>query len=154
MGPPSASTRWLLAAAGILVAITVAGLVLGGGQRADLDEDGPPAAVRDFLTAFEERDVEGMRAALAADRRDACSDEEIRRATRGGTGTDTRAVLVDTEVSDGHAEVEVRLTEHHGEPPFGGGYTHTEIFEVVREDGDWVVTRMPWSYRACPGWTS
>lgn len=154
MRPPPPSTRWLLVAAGVLIAITVAGLVVGAGDRgADLDEDEPAAAVRDFMRAFEDRDAEGMRATLAADLRSACSDEEVRRTTRAGSDAEVRATLVATEELDGHAEVEVRRTEHHGEPPFGGGYERTEVFELAREDGDWAITTVPWGYHACPGWS-
>ncbi len=153
MGPPAASTRWLLVAAGVLVMIAVAGLVLGGDRLADLDEDAPEATVRDFLAAHADRDGDRLRATVAADLRDACDPDEIRRALRARRSSDVRVTLVDVEEFAGRAEVEVRRVEHRGEPPFGGGdLERLEVFELAREDGAWVITRVPWGYDACPQW--
>lgn len=158
MGPSLApSTRWLLVAAGLVVVVAVAGLAVGGRTSPETVEEGTPAAaVRDFLTAHQDRDVEQLRELVARDLRDACDEDELRRGTRDqfDRDTDFRAVLVDTEEFNGTAEVEVRRTEHHGEPPFGGGgYERTEIFELTREGGDWRISLVPWSYRACPEWS-
>ena len=157
MEPPAASTRWLLAAAVVLAAVVVLALLVGGdADRAALDDtDDPAGPVRDFLVAVEERDVEGLRATVAADLREACDAEQLRRATREPRQRDVRATLVEIEERNGDAEVEVRLTEHRGEPPFGGGgYERTEVFELTREDGNWVITHVPWSYtHLCPEWS-
>ena len=156
MEPPAASTRWLLAAAAALAAVVVlALLVSGGADRADLDADDPAATVRDFLVAVEERDVEELRATVAADLREACDADELRRSTRDDHGRDDRATLVEVHELNGDAEVEVRLTEHRGEPPFGGGgRERTEVFELTREDENWVITHVPWGYtHLCPEWS-
>ncbi len=156
MEPPAASTRWLLAAAGVLAAVVVLGLLIGGdAEPPALDADDPAATVRDFLVAAEERDAEGLRASVAADLREACDVDDLRRATRDQRHRDVRATLVEVEELDGHAEVEVRLTEHRGEPPFGGGgYERTEVFELTREDGAWAITHVPWGYtHLCPEWS-
>ena len=156
MEPPAASTRWLLVAAGVLAAVVVLGLVVAdAGDPPDLDVDEPAATVRDFLLAVDERHVEVLHATIAADLREACDAEQLRRATREQRPRDLRATLVDVHEFDGDAEVEVRLTEHRGEPPFGGGgYERTEVFELSREEGTWVITHVPWSYaHLCPEWS-
>lgn len=152
MGPPAASTRWLLAAGAVLATLTVVGLVVAGGE-ADLEPDEPAATVRDFLVAYEQRDVEGLRAALTPELRQACSAQQLRRAVRDRPDVEVRTTLVATELVDGHAEVEVRRTEHRGEPPLGqGGIERTEVFELIREADDWLITYVPWDYHACPEW--
>ena len=156
MEPPAASTRWLLVAAGVLAAVVVLGLLVGGdADRADLDADDPAATVRDFLVAVQERDGEALRGTVAAELREACDAEQLRRATRDRHHRDVRATLVEVHELDGHAEVEVRRTEHRGEPPFGGGGSErTEVFELTRERGSWFITHVPWSYtRLCPEWS-
>jgi hypothetical protein len=156
MEPPAASTRWLLAAAAILAAIVALGLLVGQDPDGpELDTDDPAATVRDFLLAVEDRDVEGLRTSLAAEHREACDADELWRATRGQRHRDVRATLVEVRELDGEAEVEVRRTEHRGEPPFGGGgHSRTEVFELTRERGAWVVTHVPWSYtHLCPEWS-
>jgi hypothetical protein len=156
MEPPAASTRWLLAAAAVLAAAVVLGLLVGtDADPADLDADDPAATVRDFLLAVQERDGDALRGTVAAELREACDAEQLRRAIRGQQHRDVRATLVEVHELDGHAEVEVRRTEHHGEPPFGGGGSErTEVFELTRERGAWVITRVPWSYtHLCPEWS-
>ena len=152
---PAASTTWLLVAAGVLAAVVAAALVARGGATApDAVADASPAAtVRDFLVAHRDRDVADLRATLARDLRTTCEDDELRRATRDRRDADARVVLVGTEEFDGTAEVEVRRTEHRGEPPFGaGGYERTEVFELVREGGAWRISQPPWSYPTCAEW--
>lgn len=153
---PAPSTVWLLVAAGLLAAVVVAALVAGGGEAtSDAVEEGTPAAaVRDFLAAHRDRDIERLRELVARDLRDACDDDELRRGTRDHRDTDFRTVLADTEEFDGTAEVEVRRTDHQGEPPFGGGgHERTEVFELTRENTDWRISQVPWGYHACPGWS-
>jgi hypothetical protein len=155
MEPPAASTRWLLAAAGVLAAVVVVGLLIGGDEPPALDTDDPAATVRDFLLALQERDGDGLLAAVAADLREDCDPEQLRRATRGQSNRDVRATLVEVRELDGYVEVEVRRTEHRGEPPFGGGgYERTDVFELTREGGAWHITQVPWSYGLlCPEWS-
>lgn len=154
-GPLAASTRWLLGAAAVVALIAVAGVVAGGGGRdaADLEEGSPAAVVRDLLQALEDRDPDAMRATLAPGLRGACTDAELRRRAREERRTEQRVTLVGTEELDGTAEVEVRRTEHRGEPPFGGpDHERTEVFELARRDGRWAITHVPWSHHACPEW--
>jgi hypothetical protein len=156
MEPPAASTRWLLVAAGVLAGVVVLGLLVAdAGDPPDLDVDEPAATVRDFLLALQERDGEGLLATVTADLREDCDPEQLRRATRGQRNRDVRATLVEVRELDGYAEVEVRRTEHRGEPPFGGGaYERTEVFELTREGGAWHITQVPWSYGLlCPEWS-
>jgi ketosteroid isomerase-like protein len=153
MGPPAASTRWLLAAGTVLATLTVVGLAVGGGE-AELEPDEPAATVRDFLVAVEQRDVDGLRAAVAPDLRQACSAEELRRATRDRPDAEVRTTLVATELVGDRAEVEVRRTEHRGEPPLGRGeIERTEVFELTRDGDDWLITHVPWGYHTCPEWS-
>ena len=151
---PAGSTTWLLVAAGVLAAVVAAALVARGATAPDGVADASPAAtVRDFLVAHRDRDVAGLRATLARDLRAACDEDELRRATRDRRDADARVVLVGTEEFDGTAEVEVRRTEHRGEPPFGaGGYERTEVFELVREGGAWRISQLPWGYPTCAEW--
>lgn len=152
----ASSTRWLLGAGALIVLVAVLGLVVGDarGGADQFPEGSPEAVVRDFITAVRDRDTAGMREVLAPGLRGACDERDMRRLGRDDGDTEARVTLADTEVLNGTAEVEVRRSDHTGEPPFGdAGYTRSEVFELTRHQGDWLIRRVPWSYHACPGWS-
>lgn len=147
------STRWLIGLLAVAGVLAVAALVLSeAGQRpADLDASSPEGVVQRYLTAVAEGDDDALRETLHSERLRECRDGEP------GLDLDHRspdftAELRDVERDDDEAEVTVRITEHHGEPPFdSGGYDHTEVFELGRDDGAWRVTGESWPYLGCPG---
>lgn len=151
---PAPSTRLLFAVAGLVASIALAALVVGGSDRAELDEDAPAGVVSDFLEALDARDGPGLRRTLAPDLREDCSSEDVRRGTRDRHHTAGRVRLVGTEEFGGTVEVEVRESGYGGEPPFGDpGYETTEVFALRRHEGRWVITDVPWPYDVCGRWS-
>ncbi len=65
--------------------------------------------------------------------------------------TSFRAVLEDQSDGGSTAVVTVQVTESDASGPFDDGYSHSERFSLVREDGAWRLSGTPWPLYACPG---
>lgn len=147
------STRWLIGLLAVVTVLAVAALVLSqaGERPADLAASSPEGVVQRYLTAIAEDDEDALRGTLHSERLRDCRDGEPE-LDPGHRSPDFTAELRDVERDGDEAEVTVRITEHDGEPPFdSGGYDHTEVFELARDDGAWRITGESWPYLGCPG---
>lgn len=117
---------------------------------AELTPGSPEASVQRYLAAVADGDVEALRATLHDERADDCSEDALRRATERGEDLEVSVTLRGVERDGDEAEVTVRITEYHGEPPLdGGGYEHTETFRLERDDGRWGIVDPGWPYLGC-----
>ena len=142
----SASTRWLAGVAVVVVLVLAAGIGAAalGGRAPQYAEGSPERAVQDYLAAVGDRDSTAAQTFFSAELRSRCRDyprDMISRQSRQGL----RATLERTTVHGDTAEVRVRITESYGDAPFNSNESsHTEVFALVREDGQWRFTDSPW----------
>lgn len=137
----------------VLGVALVAILVASAREPSDLPAGSPEAVVQRYLRAVADGDPRSIRDTYAPELRDRCEREEVRRRPPFSEERLTfEADLLGTrQVDDETVEVRVRITEFHGEPPFGGGgYDHREVFIVERVDGTWGIADMFWPYDVCP----
>lgn len=150
------STRWLIATVVGVILVAVAAVVVSSVREpAVLPEGTPEATVQRYLQAVADGDREDVLETYTPDLRRRCEGEQ---------GPEPRPPLPEERMSfdadllevrelDGdRADVEVRISEFSGEPPFGGGgYDHTEVLRVERVDGGWGIADASWPYYVCPG---
>jgi hypothetical protein len=141
------SSRGLFLIAGVvllLLAATVAVVLLAGGPREpDLEPGSPEAALHGYLTAFDEGDLETARSYFSASLRQRWSLDAYRRAvdlhgTGHPDGGPARRVLFGgSDVFDGTARVRLTVEEFYGEGLGGSTYRSAREVRMVREEGAW-----------------
>ncbi|HLF61706.1 MAG TPA: hypothetical protein VI980_11080 [Acidimicrobiia bacterium] len=127
---------WLLPVALVLVvgALVAAGLLR---EAPDLDPSTPEGTVQAYLEAVFAGDQEA-----AAGYTDGECDSNI------GPGSPTdgvTATLVSVEGDDNATTVVVRLSQP-SQDAFGGMFEYDEWFNLVNEDGTWVIHQPVWPY--------
>ena len=61
-----------------------------------------------------------------------------------------RIGLSDTTSTETSAKVTVTIETSNGDP-FGGSYSETQTFRLVKEDSGWKITGIPWPTYECGG---
>lgn len=148
------STRWLIVTVvGVVLVAVIAVIVTSVREPPTLPEGSPEATVQRYLQAVADGDRDAALETYSPDVRRRCEEQDAAHrppfpAERMSFDADLSEVR---EVDDDLVEVEVRITEFSGEPPFGGGgYDHTEAFRLERVDGTWAITEAFWPYYLCP----
>ncbi len=137
----------------VLAVALVAIVVASTREPPELPAGSPEAVVQQYLRAVADGDPRAIRDSYTPQLRERCEREEARRRPLFSDERLTfEADLLGTRVVDDQTvEVQVRITELYGEPPFGGGgYDHREVFVVERFDGAWGIADMYWPYDVCP----
>lgn len=143
MGKPN---RFLAAAvAALLVVVGVATAVALTRTPAHFEKGSAVATVQGYLDAIADQNPTAAGAYL--DPAGPCADSDVEMAY---LPEQFRAVLVSQDVGEDSATVRVTITEGNGEP-FGGGYSHEEVFRLVRSGGDWRLSGAPWPMGWCEG---
>lgn len=141
----SASTRWLLGIAVVLVlasGASVAVALLAGGEQ-QFAEGTPERAVQQYLAAVADGDEAEALTYLTASLAERCRNTAGERVLWGSYRV--RATLDDSTMRDGSADVRVRITEVYGGLPFDRSEsTWTETFSLVQEGGEWLIGAQPW----------
>ncbi len=148
------STRWMIATlVGVVLVAVIAVVVTSVREPPTQPEGSPEATVQRFLQAVAEGDREVVLETYSSDLRRRCEEREpghrppFPRERRSFDADLSKVRDLDGDL----VEVEVRITEFSGEPPFGGGgYDHTEVFRLERVDGTWAITEAFWPYYLCP----
>lgn len=136
---------------GVLI-VAAAAVVVGTVRRpADLPPDSPEGLVQRYLRAVADGDLMAIRDTYTPELRRRCEREHAgRRPFFPDARPSFEADLLSTrEVDEETAEVRVRITEFSGEPPFGDGYDHTEVFVVDGGTGSWRLADASWPYYVC-----
>jgi hypothetical protein len=147
----SSSTRWLAGIAAAVAAVIVLSVVVAivAGGEEDLRPGTPEAAVQGYLRAIRDGDIDRATGHLTDELRARCDAEQLRRSYR--SRRDFSARIGDITQRDTVTEVEVRITEGQGAPPFGGGgYSHDERFVLARQGDQWRIADPPWPLFICP----
>lgn len=130
-------------------------MVTGLRQPADVPADSPEGVVQRYLRAVADDNRREISATYAPALRQRCdSDDSGFTPQFPNEGMSFEADLVAVrEAVQGTVEVQVRITELSGSPPFGGiDYDHTEVFVVERSGEGWGLAETAWPhsmYSAC-----
>jgi hypothetical protein len=142
----NASTRWLVAIAGIVaVTVVVSTLVavFADGEQ-EFEPGTPEAVVQSYLRAVADRDATRALSFLGEPVHDECAEIPRQAITQRGN-TDFRATLEETFTTSDGAVVEVAITETY-DGAFGGDSTWTYSFFLEQEDGEWLFSEVPWPF--------
>lgn len=128
----------------VLLAGTVAVVLVAGGPRdPQLEPGSPEAVIHEYLTAYDAGDLELAHTFFSARVREAWDLDAYRRSVdmRPVPGRDhgpSRRVLFDrTDVSGDDARVRLTVEEFYGDGLSGDTYRSTREVRMIREDGSW-----------------
>lgn len=148
-GPPRA--RWMLWAFGLMIAaVLLAGAVAGALRSpAALPPDSPEGAVQGYVQAVLDGDDETAAEYFSAELTRTCSPPDFRDARP--VDPSLTVTLEEVRRRGDQVEVEVRLRELSGDPPFDAyESSYTERFLLVEEDGAWKLDgESPWPIHFC-----
>ncbi|NYE19473.1 hypothetical protein [Microbacterium immunditiarum] len=139
-------SRWtliaLLAAGVWLIAIVLIAVFARGGP-VEYADDTPEGVVQRYSQAVIDGDTRTALDYLVPELADDCERQQ--------PGTDDlRVTLVETTERDDTARVEVIVATVFESGPFGTNeYRSEEIFDLVREGGQWYVDVAPWQLTIC-----
>lgn len=136
----------ILAGIGLLIVIALA-LFFARQDTKEYKTDGsPPSVVFNYVLAVTNRDYEKAYSYLA-DLHYKPAYEEFRQSYLNGMlNSDNVAVDVgEAEIDGDVASVEVNLIYASGDP-FSSSYRNLDHAALVRQDGDWKITSMPYNF--------
>ena len=155
------SSRWLVAVAGVVVALILVSVAVAlinpRGAAETLPEDTPEGVVQRFVLAIQDRDYSLAHGYLSDELKKTCTVAQMEGNTRWSLDSmqDNRIALLDKEeLSGGRTQVRVRVTQVNVSPPFGvNEYNHEERYILVQENGEWRFADPPWPLTWCPLYT-
>lgn len=132
----------IVAAVVAIVAIVVAALTASW-TVSDRDPASPEGVVQTYLTAvFDGRTAD---AAALLDPTGDCTADNLDTAY---VQRSARVDLVETTLSGDTAQVKVRV-EFSNDDPFGGSYGEDHTYRLLRVEGVWRITGVPWPLYGC-----
>jgi hypothetical protein len=133
----------ILVLVGVLVVAALA-LVLTRGAPKPLDAATPAGVVQRYTASIIDGDEDAAAQYLTAHARERCSEPEQ-------PYTDNlRVSLISTVERESSADVKVLIVTSSDGGPFGmSEYETEEVFDLVKEDGRWLVESTPWQFALC-----
>lgn len=127
----------------LALAVAVAAIVTSMRPTPQLDPDTPEGTVQAFFQAVEADDWEGVRTLLSARLQEDCEASEL---AQFRDDVD-RAVISDVEAAGSETIVKVRASRVVVDDPFNP-YSFDDTFQFVlsQEDGQMVVSELPWQF--------
>lgn len=110
-----------------------------------LDPETPSGTVQEYLQAISDDDFEAAFELLHPDEFEDCVPSDIQRHVTEEPFTASLESTVEPTEDQETAIVNVRIRFGTG-GPFGSGWESFESFELVSEDGLWLITGEPWPY--------
>lgn len=133
----------ILGTVGVLVVVAV--VVIALRPPATFDPATPEGAVQGYLEAVFDDDETAALGYLEP--KSPCDEHDISDAS---VDSSARVVLVETEVDDDTARVEVEMTFSRGQGLFDSyEYSQDESFDLVDFGDRWLLTGEPWPVRVC-----
>jgi hypothetical protein len=127
----------------VVLAVVTAAIVTSLRPVAELDPNTPPGAVQGFFQAIETRDYTAAHTLLSAELQADCTPSDLATYV-----TDFDRVVIDEVIPSDTATL-VRVEVHHidASDPLNP-YTYTELldFEIERDNGRPVISRLPWPF--------
>lgn len=145
--PMSRANRILVIALGAIVVLAVVAAVISARRpAAQLPTGSPEAAVQAYVTAAIAGKVD--EAARWLEPSGDCDVNDLQRA--GDLGSQpARVVLADSSVEGTTATVQVELVFSSGSPFDTSEYSEKHTYRLVRSDGKWLLTGVPWPLYDC-----
>ena len=132
----------------VVAAITIVALIVVLAVKvptAQLDKDSPEGVVQQYLSAVTDRDYSQAIEFLSTDSK--CTVEDFDRAF---IQESLRIALSGTSSTVSTASVTVKIENSSGDP-FGGSYSETQTFRLVKDDSGWKIAGIPWPTYECGG---
>lgn len=127
----------------VVIAVVTAAIITSLRPVADLDPNTPEGAVQGFFRAVEGRDYNAAHTLLSSELQSDCTSSDLATYV-----TDFDRVVIDEVIPSGTSTL-VRVEVHHidATDPLNP-YTYTELldFEIERENGRPVISRLPWPF--------
>ncbi|MDJ0349866.1 hypothetical protein [Cryobacterium sp. PH29-G1] len=134
----------ILGIIGVLVLVALA-VVFTRGAPQTLDPSTPEGVVQAYSLAVIDGDEAAAATHLSAEATVGCSPVDH------GSTNNLRVVLVSTTVRPNSADVVVSLVTSYNDGPFGASeYENESNFDLVKVDGEWLITKAPWELSVCP----
>ncbi|WP_344739927.1 hypothetical protein [Microbacterium awajiense] len=144
--PPARRSRFLLVFLVVAVAVVVVvALVAVFVQRepAQYGEDTPEGTVQRYSQAVADGDVDAALGYLVSEVADDCSRVPV-------DAQDRRITLLESTDRGETATVEVLIVTIYGSGPLGADeYESESVFDLVRDDGGWLIRTAPWELTVC-----
>ena len=158
MIPRTTSSRWLTGAVVIVALLVVASVVMAVRNRdrePDLLPAGSPGrAVQDYILAVQREDAHAAYALLDEERRERCDPDALSNGAFDLPGDSFSMRLLREEEDDDEALVTIQVTQvdaPSGVPLLGGAVSdHETTYRLVREQGEWRLSRISWPGWRCP----
>ena len=143
-GKPDRTLVVLLSVIGALVVIALV-VVFTGGEPEQLDADTPEGVVQAYSAAVIDGDEQAAGEFLTEGAFKDCEDFD-----RGPTDN-IRVTLISTTERAESADVKVSIVTSYGSGPFGADEYETEgVFDLVADDGAWLIDDAPYELAICP----
>jgi hypothetical protein len=147
--PAARPDRTLLVILAVIAGLVIVALIVvfSRGEPAPLDQSTPEGVVQSYAAAVIDGDEADATGHLVPEIGDDCVPME-------SAPTDgMRVTLVSTTERDDTADVEVLIAWSYEQGPFGGsGVEERGEFDLVRDDGRWLIESAPWPLTICdPG---
>jgi hypothetical protein len=143
-GKPDRALAVIVAVIAVLVAGALA-LVFFRPQPELRPASTPEGVVQRYAAAIIDGDEAAAAGFLADELRNGCRHhtQPVRE--------DLRVTLLSTQVHGDTADVTVAVITSDGGDPFGASeYEARETFDLLRDQGQWLVSRVPWQFASCP----
>jgi hypothetical protein len=132
----------------VIAAIAIVALIVVLAVKeptAELDEGSPEGVVQQYLNAAIDKNFDQAKSFLASDTK--CTADDFDRAYIQNS---IRIGLSDATSTEVSAKVTITIETSNGDP-FGGSYSESQTFRLVKEDSGWKITGIPWPTYECGG---
>jgi len=132
----------------IVTAISIVALITVLAVNEDtpqLDATTPEGTVQQYLQSVTARDFDTAITYLSEDTKCKITDFD-----QAYIQDSIRISLSDASVTGDSASVKVNIEDSSGDP-FGGSYTESQAFRLVKSDSGWKIAGIPWPTYQCGG---
>jgi hypothetical protein len=132
----------------IVAAISIVALIAVLAVKEDtpqLDPTTPEGTVQQYLQSITARDFDTAITYLSEDTKCKITDFD-----QAYIQDSIRISLSDASVTGDSASVKVNIENSSGDP-FGGSYTESQAFRLVKSDSGWKIAGIPWPTYQCGG---
>jgi hypothetical protein len=133
---------FIVAAISIVALITVLAV---NEDTPQLDATTPEGTVQQYLQSVTARDFDTAITYLSEDTKCKITDFD-----QAYIQDSIRISLSDASVTGDSASVKVNIEDSSGDP-FGGSYTESQAFRLIKSDSGWKIAGIPWPTYQCGG---
>ena len=133
---------------GLVALVAVAAIVVALRSPASFEPGTPEAVVQEYVNAVLDEDSEAAFALLTPNAQRRCQLEDLE--DRYVRGEQSRIVLVDSEITEDTATVELEFNAASGDSPFDiYQYSFEQRFKLRDVEGEWRIASSQWPFYRC-----